>query len=924
MFASRQTLILLFLTALLVRCVVLAAGPWHDPSRAMQPDSGRYLVLAENLIRYGTFGKRDEDGIVHRAILELREKNGTSPRVDSNGLRPETFRTPGYPALIAAVEAHVRAVLVVQCLLGALTAAALPLIAGAAGITGTAGTVAGILWAIHPALVLYDNALMSESLFNALIVSALLLAITARFLPGVMAAGLLIGFAGLVRPLGLLYLPLAIVLCRARSGASRLTVITLIASAVVPSLIWADRNRHVGEGFRVSTVADENLLFYTAAYSISEQRGEDWLESWPERVRELTTQLGSRLAPGEDVVAAGRRLAFAEIASRPTYVARVMAKSAVKLAVDHSIPETAQLLGTSYKGSGLFSRLVLHEPQPDAGRTGIAALAALGWVLVNAIVAAAAFVGFLYACRERQWALIACGVTAVLFAISTGSVGLERFRVPMMLPMVVLTAHTLERISGCLHGIASIRIASRARLPRYSVLLLVAVAAVLSGGVAGCSRPPSRAIASSAGADPEAAVSPPMLSTFEDLANTRFAPVTPDPYEPPHVVKIPIPKLEGGSAVWGATGRDQQGHIWFGVSASPSAHLLEYLPEHDQVVDRGDAVSELKRANLYRDGEGQVKIHSKIIQAADGNLYFTSADEEGENEDGSKLPTWGSHLWRVRRPDYRWEHLMAAPEGLIAVSGFGTRIYALGYFDHVLYEFDCETEKIRSVRVGSVGGHISRNFLSDDRGHVYVPRLKYTGAAELTVTLVEFDPMLKEVAETPLRHYLDETPPVYNHGIVSFERLSDHTLAFITHPGYLYRVTPHDDRPADVTELGWMHPKGEAYVASLFSPDGARYLAGVSNRDGRYEWLVRDLVTGKSVSVALDLPKQDGKPLQDLALYGSLTRDNLGNFYLGGTYAIEPVKGAPVLLQVQPGRSAPISGKGPDDLRSDERRQANR
>lgn len=101
-------------------------------------------------------------------------------------------------------------------------------------------------------------------------------------------------------------------------------------------------------------------------------------------------------------------------------------------------------------------------------------------------------------------------------------------------------------------------------------------------------------------------------------------------------------------------------------SKPPSAQLLEYLPEQGEMVVRGDAVSELKRAGVYREGEGQMKI------------------------------------------------------------------------GHMLYQFDCETGEIRSLRVGAVGGHISRNLLSNDRGHVYVPRLTYKGAAELAASLVEF------------------------------------------------------------------------------------------------------------------------------------------------------------------------------------------
>src|SRR4029077_14421392 len=130
----------------------------------------------------------------------------------------------------------------------------------------------------------------------------------------------------------------------------------------------------------------------------------------------------------------------------------------------------------------------------------------------------------------------------------------------------------------------------------------------------------------------------------------------------------------------------------------------------------------LSRAGLLRVGEHQAKIHSKIVQGPDGWLYFASMDEEGEKDDGSALPKWGGHLWRLRLSTNRWEHLLSTPEALLAVGGGDRFIYALGYFDHVLYEFDTRTGEIRHVRVGAVDGHISRNVLVDYRGHVFVPR----------------------------------------------------------------------------------------------------------------------------------------------------------------------------------------------------------
>ena len=79
------------------------------------------------------------------------------------------------------------------------------------------------------------------------------------------------------------------------------------------------------------------------------------------------------------------------------------------------------------------------------------------------------------------------------------------------------------------------------------------------------------------------------------------------------------------------------------------------------------------------------KVHLIVREVRpDGFLYFASMDEEGENANGSRLPTWGGHLWRMNQATYKWEHLLAAREALIAVAGGGKYIFSLGYFGHVL------------------------------------------------------------------------------------------------------------------------------------------------------------------------------------------------------------------------------------------------
>jgi hypothetical protein len=372
---------------------------------------------------------------------------------------------------------------------------------------------------------------------------------------------------------------------------------------------------------------------------------------------------------------------------------------------------------------------------------------------------------------------------------------------------------------------------------------------------------------------------------------------------------IPVPDVPGAWAVWGATGRDHRGHVWFAVSAhgvdQPSAHLFEYDPARDLVHRRGDVVSELRRARLAKPGVGQMKIHSHIVEGEDGHLYFASMDEEGEQTDGGRLPTWGSHLWRLRLPECRWEHLLAAPQGLIAAAGSGRWIYALGYFNHVLYQFDCRTGHTRSIIVGAAGGHVSRNCLCDARGHAYVPRLSTSPAdGQIVTTLVELDPDLLEVAETPIAFYT-QTANESSHGITGYQPLANGSIAFVTDQGHLYQVVPRERGPSEVDMLGWLHPRRWQYAASLFTSDGKTHLMGLVARDtpqGRQQqWLVFDLRTRTSVAVPVSLPTWQEEALEGAQLYGSITRDNEGRCYVGGQYA-RGGRAHPLLLQI--GRAA--------------------
>ncbi len=386
-------------------------------------------------------------------------------------------------------------------------------------------------------------------------------------------------------------------------------------------------------------------------------------------------------------------------------------------------------------------------------------------------------------------------------------------------------------------------------------------------------------------------------SAYEERIGSFFGPTPGAPIvaAPPTRV-LTVPAFADATAIWGSSGRDLEGKIWIGVSASSpgmSAHLFQYDPEAAAMRDRGSVVDQLKAMGLHRAGEGQIKIHSRIVAAEDGWLYFASTDEDGEEEDGTALPRWGGHLWRIDPGSGKWQHLWSAPEGLVAVSGVGRYVYVLGYWNHVLYQYDTVSGKTRRTVVGSLGGHVSRNFLADGNGHAYVPRLMRSPKGKVVAALVEFDAELQELAATPLEYYVGDGNNQYNHGLIGLAYLADGRMVFSTHRGYIYLIEPQADRAARVTPVGWFHPARETYAPSLFSLEGRRYLVGVTQRGPRFDWVTFDLQTRKSIAHLLDT-----KGLPDVLLYCSVSRDNAGRFYVGGWASDAAGRKHPLLLQV--------------------------
>jgi hypothetical protein len=386
--------------------------------------------------------------------------------------------------------------------------------------------------------------------------------------------------------------------------------------------------------------------------------------------------------------------------------------------------------------------------------------------------------------------------------------------------------------------------------------------------------------------------------TLEQRLGTHFNEVNSRHFKLPNMAQLELPIASEGSVLWGATGRDDFGHVYFGVSTysknSDTAFIYQYLPQSNSFIRQSDVISQLKKEGLYKAGISQNKLHSKFYQADDGYLYFTSFDEQGENSKKGILPIHGSHIWRKKPNDLDWEHLLATEDALIALNTDGRYVYSLGYWGHKLYQYDTHSGKFNSTSVGAMNGHISRNFLVSQSGRVFVPNVEKSSEDRIMVNLHEYDSDLNLVDAYPLEHYVyDEKHS--QHGIISYINMKNGEIYFVTGVGALYKISQNSNVKHQVTFEAFLSETNDrgGYFPSLFSIDGKNFLVafGKLPNSEHYSWLVYE--TSTKTTATFDLKDFGKKHL----LYGSVTRDNFGNLYVVGVDQSIRGKHKPVILK---------------------------
>jgi hypothetical protein len=171
-----------------------------------------------------------------------------------DGFRPEYTNVPGYPTLLATLGAWTPGTLLAmrcaQAVAAGLGGALLVVLARRT--TGVRPTIAGVLYAIDPLLVMAGALLFPEALAAVVLMATLLAVWTAATRDRVLLAalaGALLGVLVLCRPVALVLLPVlalwSLVYVPAPPGRRALHATVLVVCCFVALLPWALRNTRV-------------------------------------------------------------------------------------------------------------------------------------------------------------------------------------------------------------------------------------------------------------------------------------------------------------------------------------------------------------------------------------------------------------------------------------------------------------------------------------------------------------------------------------------------------------------------------------------------------------------------------------------------------------------------------------------------------
>lgn len=384
---DRRLLVILGGAALIRLVLLLLVLPHTD--RAFAPDSQTYVLVAKD---WPTDLWSPSAANVYWTLL----------------------RTPGYPALLAAVWLSPQATIVVQIALSlALVVVVYLFTAGRYGYV--AAMVASSVVAFEPASLLHDFLILTEILFTSLLTTAVLLWVRGfdHGWRSMALSGVALGLATLVRPVSLLLIiPLAVfTVLHPSQRRAVVPLLTLGLVFMIPTGIWVARNFVVTGHPIFSTVGATDIAHYRAPSALAI---DDHIS-----LAEADTIITAQITATDAVARADQEqsIGLRTLAAHPKGALVETVTGAARLLVGPGLTEWDHTFNLP------LGNPVIH----------LVDYAVAGFLIVATVAGGA------LALRQRRWELLGLVVVIVyMVVVSSGAESYSRFRVPFVPMMAIL------------------------------------------------------------------------------------------------------------------------------------------------------------------------------------------------------------------------------------------------------------------------------------------------------------------------------------------------------------------------------------------------------------------------------------------------------------------------------------------------------
>ncbi len=412
-------------------------------------DSNHYRILAENLISKQAFDRFPDS------------------------YSPEDFRTPGYPLFLALLFL-ITGSWVFSAFLQSLIMASIPILTYFLGekiFNARVGLVAGFIVALDPLRHFFSSLTLSDAPFTALLLAVFVLffyAIHDSVNPGrkMFMAGLVLGFAVLVRPIGQ-FLPIFFILFwfvqkRWEIRLNLKPAIIFLAGFLIVVGAWSIRNQVTFGTWEIASVSNYNIAYYAELFE-QERTG----VSLNEQQEKLASELGysdrevMRSMKANDI---NIRYAKDVLFAHPFEYTYYHLVKTIPFFLNDGLRDTARLLGLNDEPLPNFTGFLLDGEFKKFFQTlGVGGVNATllimgsGFMFIFLILAGyGALVGFKN--RESRLAVIFFVGIIFYFALVTGPVSTARYRLPVM-PFITILAvsgfisafHKIRSRSGIAH-----------------------------------------------------------------------------------------------------------------------------------------------------------------------------------------------------------------------------------------------------------------------------------------------------------------------------------------------------------------------------------------------------------------------------------------------------------------------------------------